>query len=147
MSFSTITTRPLALDSVLRPPLPQSRPLLRPEPLGPPLSETPLSETQPVPPTQAQAAGFLPTEQWGYIQRFNAAMGQVKMETCSRCKERWFAMDLKGGVCHACFLRDKGGRTPFLMCEENEMDPGEVPAYVPQLTQVEELIIARSHVA
>ena len=68
------------------------------------------------------------------------------METCSRCKERWFAMDLKGDVCHACFLRDKGSKTPFLMSAENEMDPGDVPAYLPELTQVEEMIIARSHV-
>ncbi|EXU94546.1 hypothetical protein X797_012383 [Metarhizium robertsii] len=71
---------------------------------------------------------------------FNAAMGQVKMETCTRCKERWFAMDLKDGVCHACFLRDKGDKTPFLMSGENEMDPGELPAHLPELTQVEEMI-------
>jgi hypothetical protein len=32
------------------------------------------------------------------------------------------------------------------MSAENEMDPGEVPAYLPELTQVEEMIIARSHV-
>lgn len=68
------------------------------------------------------------------------------METCTRCKERWFAMDLKAEVCHACFLRDEGSRTPFLMSAENEMDPGDIPAHLPELTQVEEMIIARSHV-
>jgi hypothetical protein len=68
------------------------------------------------------------------------------METSSRCKERWFAMDLKGEVSHACFLRDKGKKTPFLMSTENEMDPGELPTYLPELTQVEEIIIALSHV-
>jgi hypothetical protein len=73
-------------------------------------------------------------------------MGRVGMETCGRCKERWFSMDLKGGICHACFLRDKGDKTPFLMTAENEMDPGEVPAHLPVLTQVEEMIIAQSHV-
>ena len=73
-------------------------------------------------------------------------MDQVNMASCSRCKERWFALDLKDGICHACFLRDKGNKTPFLMSSENEMDPGEVPAYLPELTQVEEMIIARSHV-
>jgi len=55
-------------------------------------------------------------------------------------------MDLKGGICHACFLRDKGSRTPFLMSTENEIDPGELPAHPPELTQIEEIIIARSHV-
>ena len=68
------------------------------------------------------------------------------METCLRCKERWFAMDLKGDVCHACLLRDRGNRIPFLMSADNEMDPGELPAYLPELTQVEEMTIARSHV-
>jgi hypothetical protein len=55
-------------------------------------------------------------------------------------------MDLKSEVCHACFLRDKGNKTPFLMSAENEMDLGELPAFLPELTQVEEMIIARSHV-
>ncbi|KIE03504.1 ATP-dependent DNA helicase PIF1, partial [Metarhizium majus ARSEF 297] len=104
------------------------------------------SETRSMPPTPPRDTGFLPTEQWGYIQSFNAAMGQIKMETCTRCKERWFAMDLKDGVCHACFLRDKGNKTPFLMSAENEMDPGELPAHLPELTQVEEMIIARCHI-
>jgi hypothetical protein len=67
------------------------------------------------------------------------------METCGRCKERWFKMDLKLSVCHACFLRDKANKMPFLMSAENEMDPGELPAHLPALTQVEEMIIAYSH--
>jgi len=73
-------------------------------------------------------------------------MEQVKMESYSRCKERWFCMDLKSDVCHRCFNRDKGKKTPFLMSAENEMDLGDIPAYLPELTQVEEMIIARSHV-
>jgi hypothetical protein len=32
------------------------------------------------------------------------------------------------------------------MSLDNEMDPGEVLAYLPALTQVDEMIIARSHV-
>jgi hypothetical protein len=68
------------------------------------------------------------------------------METCGRYKERWFAMDLKGQVCHACFLRDKRNQSLFLMSADNNMDPGELPAYLLELTQVEEIIIALSHV-
>src|SRR6195952_155722 len=109
---------------------------------------TVLPQTRPQPelPIQPPVAGFLPAEQWEYLQRFHTAMEEVKMETCSRCKESWFAMDLRGTVCHRCFLRDKRGQTPWLMSEENNMDPGEVPAYLPELTQIEEMIIARSHV-
>ncbi|KIX08777.1 uncharacterized protein Z518_03434 [Rhinocladiella mackenziei CBS 650.93] len=66
-------------------------------------------------------------------------MDQVKMETCSRCHARWFSMDLKNGICHACFLRDQGGKTPFLMSAENGMDTGERPPHLPALTQIEEM--------
>jgi hypothetical protein len=73
-------------------------------------------------------------------------MAAVEMETCGRCREHWFTMDLKDTVCHSCYLRDKGSQTPFLMSVDNEMNPGDVPAHLPVLTQVEEMIIARSHV-
>jgi len=38
---------------------------------------------------------------------FNAAIKEVRMGTCLRCKARWFAMNLKDATCHACLLRDK----------------------------------------
>jgi hypothetical protein len=61
-------------------------------------------------------------------------MERVKMESCSRCNERWFDIDLKSDVCHRCFNRDKGNKTPFLMSADNEMDLGEIPAYLLELT-------------
>jgi ATP-dependent DNA helicase PIF1 len=77
-------------------------------------------------------------------------MEAVQMETCQRCQERGFSMDLKEGVCHRCFLRDTDNRrqpvTPFLMSADNNMDPGIVPSHLPELTQVEEMVIARAHV-
>jgi hypothetical protein len=51
-------------------------------------------------------------------------------------------MNLKDETCHACFLWDKGNKTPFLMSADNEMDLGEIPAYLLELMQVEEMIIA-----
>jgi hypothetical protein len=35
---------------------------------------------------------------------------------------------------------------PFLFSADNELDPGDVPAHLPVLTQIEEMVIARSHV-
>jgi hypothetical protein len=55
-------------------------------------------------------------------------------------------MGLRNETCDACFLRDKGSQSPFLMSTDNEMDPGELPAHLLELTQVEEMIIAQSHV-
>jgi hypothetical protein len=57
-------------------------------------------------------------------------MNQVEIETCSRCKERWFAIDLKNRVCYACFLRDKGKKSLYLISVENQIDPGDMLAYL-----------------
>src|SRR5271154_219177 len=135
------TKAPTCLNPSILPPNPVEAPPV-PAETHP---EAPIPTPTP-PPIQPQAPGFLPADQWTSIQNFNKAMEQVKMESCIRCKERWFCMDLKNDVCHRCFNRDKGNKTPFLMSADNEMDPGEVPAHLPELTQVEEMIIARSHV-
>jgi hypothetical protein len=55
-------------------------------------------------------------------------------------------MSLRYKICHACFLRDKRNQSPYMISVENEMDPGDILAYLLELTQVEEIIIARSHV-
>ena len=47
-------------------------------------------------------------------------------------------------MCRRCFLKDKD-KEPFLMSDDNDMDPGEVPAHLPALSQVEEMLIARVH--
>jgi hypothetical protein len=73
-------------------------------------------------------------------------MSTIKMEECSQCNARWFDMQLKDGICHSCLLKDKGGQTLYFFSADNEMDPGIVPAHLPALTQIEEMVIARSHV-
>ncbi|KAN0083313.1 hypothetical protein V8E54_002401 [Elaphomyces granulatus] len=45
-------------------------------------------------------------------------------------------------VCRRCFLKDKD-KEPFLMSDDHDMDPSEVPAHLPALSQVEEMLIAR----
>jgi hypothetical protein len=59
-------------------------------------------------------------------------------------------MDLKDSVCHQCFLRDTDNRkqpvTPILMSAENNMDPGVVLSHLPELSQVEEMVIVRAHI-
>jgi ATP-dependent DNA helicase PIF1 len=77
-------------------------------------------------------------------------MEDIQIETCQRCQERGFTMDLKDSVCRRCFLQDTDNRkqpvTPFLMSADNHMDPGVVPSHLPELSQVEEMVIARAHV-
>jgi len=82
-------------------------------------------------------------------QTFLKALDEVQMTACSRCKERWFDMKLKEGVCHRCERHDADNRRRggvYLWSAENDMDPGEVDASLPVLTQTEEMLIARVHV-
>jgi hypothetical protein len=55
-------------------------------------------------------------------------------------------LKLKDGICHNCALKDKRGQRPYLFSVENNIDPGVVPAHLPALTQIEEMVIARSYV-
>ena len=73
-------------------------------------------------------------------------MNQVKIEAYGWCKEQWFAIDLKGQVCHTCFLQDKQNQSLFLMSADNNIDLGELLACLPELTQVKKMIIAWSYV-
>ena len=56
-------------------------------------------------------------------------------------------MDLLNGICGACMRRDRNlqGEEPFLFSKENNMDPGVVPGCLRDLTQMEEMIIAKAH--
>ena len=76
------------------------------------------------------------------------------METCSCCKERWFQIGLvmEGdniGICKAC-IKDansfKDPTLPSLFGESNGFDLGPIPGFLPILTVVEELLIARVYV-
>jgi hypothetical protein len=50
-------------------------------------------------------------------------------------------MKLKLSIYYKCLQRDKGGQSPFLISTINELDPGDVPAYLLELLQVKEIII------
>jgi hypothetical protein len=75
-------------------PLPLNLPIeLPPLPPNPPTEPRPQAPVTALPPTEP--TGFLPTDEWRRIQDFNQAMAAVRMETCQRCQEHGFSMDLK----------------------------------------------------
>ena len=82
------------------------------------------------------------------LKRFWTALETEQMEYCHRCREQWFDMCLKDGICKRCISRDKIRRPdePYFFSHENRLDFGVVPAHLPQLTQVEEMLIARVYV-
>jgi hypothetical protein len=108
------------------------RPLLS---IQPPVS--PVQPPQPPPPDT-----FIPTDQWQTITEFHTHVSTIKMEKCTRCNAHWFDIQLKDGICHSCLLKDKGRQTLYFFSADNEMDLGIVPAHLPALTQIEEMVIA-----
>lgn len=87
---------------------------------------------------------FTPQD-WQYLQSFHNALDELTLETCDRCNECWFDMGIgQEGVCARCLWADEDQET-FLYGIENRMDPGCLPD-LPELTQVEEMLIARVHV-
>lgn len=90
---------------------------------------------------------LLSEEQWQYIKNFHADMDRIQMETCIRCKEKWFDMKLnRERVCMKCIMVQKRKPMPYVYGEGNAMDPGEMPHGLQPLTQVEEMLVARAHV-
>jgi hypothetical protein len=55
-------------------------------------------------------------------------------------------MELRYRIYYNCILRDKIGKTVFLVSVENLMDPGKIPDYLPELSVVEEIIITRTYI-
>lgn len=126
-----------------------------------------VSEAQPLPgalhtPSQHSTdhnipSGPLTQQQWALVNDFQTALHSESMETCSRCNERWFRIKLatRGnttGICAQCRIKDKAedqkpnpaDRTYFYG-PRNNMEPGEVPSFLPELTQVEEMLISFVH--
>ncbi|KAH7461027.1 hypothetical protein FOMA001_g19398 [Fusarium oxysporum f. sp. matthiolae] len=82
------------------------------------------------------------------LEAFWTELENDRMEHCARCQETWFDMGLKDGVCKRCMAKDKNKKEdePLFFSAENQLDFGSVPAFLPQLTRIEEMLIARVHV-
>jgi hypothetical protein len=92
----------------------------------------------------------LTPQDWQYLRRFHALIEEKqRMGTCGRCRERWFDMGLDDNdICARCRRVDKtcSDSDPGLYSAENYMNPGHLLTSLPQLTSVEEMLIARVHV-
>jgi uncharacterized protein DUF6570 len=94
---------------------------------------------------------FIPPEDWKLLENFHDELDKHQMEYCG---EKWFDMKLKvhkrwpEAICHKCWTKDQKIQDgdDFFFSAGNNMDPGAVPPYLPALSQVEEMVIARAHV-
>ncbi|KAE8853230.1 hypothetical protein HRS9122_00222 [Pyrenophora teres f. teres] len=82
------------------------------------------------------------------LQDFHTKLDSEKLETCTRCYERWFHMGLNDdSVCKSCVKADAGLEEdePYLYSAVNDLDPGPREADLEPLTQIDEMLIARVH--
>lgn len=85
-------------------------------------------------------------QHWAYVQPWLAYLDKQQMSFCQRCKELWFNIKEVDGICQRCILKD-GEQTLHLYSLQNHMDPGDVPSWLPELTAIEQLLIAPIHIS
>jgi helitron helicase-like protein/uncharacterized protein DUF6570/PIF1-like helicase len=87
----------------------------------------------------------LSQREWALLKSFHKKLREAQLETCVRCRERWFHQRINSdGVCRCCVKVDKN-QDVFLFGPQNNMQPDPAPD-LPELTQVEEMLISRTHV-
>jgi hypothetical protein len=62
----------------------------------------------------------------------------VVKESCNLCHEEWFDLDVINGICAHC---RKGSKFQPV----NNMYPGDGASHLPELTQMEEMLISPVH--
>ncbi|KAJ7770380.1 hypothetical protein B0H14DRAFT_2273408, partial [Mycena olivaceomarginata] len=102
------------------------------EPLNPPLIP-PI----PPPPVGLMTQPAVSATDKLLMDRVRLEWMKIEMQTCNSCNERWFDLDVKEGKCDKCRKRLK-------FHAGNQMDPGPA-ANLPNLTQIEEMIISPVH--
>ncbi|KAJ7226743.1 hypothetical protein GGX14DRAFT_510310, partial [Mycena pura] len=66
---------------------------------------------------------------------------EIRLEACNSCHEKWFDLGVQNDKCRKC----SNAKTTTKFCAANGMDPGAIPVHLPQLTQMEEILISPVH--
>lgn len=93
-----------------------------------------------------QSAGPLEEQKFAQesMAKFHLKQEQWQHKQCTICKEQWpvrTRLSMQPYICLRC-QRDK--TVPKLYSADNDMDPGELPACLEGMTQIEEMLIARA---
>jgi len=74
------------------------------------------------------------------LKKFRNKMDNIKHVICPVCNESCPSIVLVNGKCRWCHSKKMSNR----FSEENNMDPGEVPEELQDLTEIEEMLIAKA---
>lgn len=73
------------------------------------------------------------------IQNFRTKMDNIQYNLCPICQEQIPSMVLVKGMCRRCNMEKDTKK----FSKDNDMDPGEVPEELQELTEIEEMLIAQ----
>jgi len=114
---------------------------IHPDPLlndnnPPPQSQEP-EPAQP-PPITFDDTSAISAEDKTLLNNCRERLMAISMETCDLCHEEWFDLKVQGGICEKCRKSSKWQPS-------NNMYPGPGANHLPELTQMEEMLISPVH--
>ena len=74
------------------------------------------------------------------LKKFRGKVDKFEHTLCPTCNESFPSIVLVRGECRRCYSEKK---SPKKFSSENNMDPGEVPDELQDLTEIEKMLIAR----
>ena len=75
------------------------------------------------------------------LSKFRTEVNKLQYEICPACNERFPSITLVIGMCRCCY-NDKNDIKKFSAA--NNMDPGDVPKELKDLTEIEEMLISQT---
>ena len=74
-------------------------------------------------------------------EKFDKSCSKIKWNSCQSCQRSFPGLVIKNDKCSSC----NNILTKELFTQENNMDPGEIPEELQNLTDIEQLLIAQVH--
>ncbi|CAG8741528.1 5472_t:CDS:2, partial [Rhizophagus irregularis] len=87
----------------------------------------------------SESSGSIQTSDRKLLRKFRSTISNFTNKLCNKCNERFPSITLIGNECRRCHLEG----SPKKFSTENNMDPGEVPQELQDLTDIEEMLIAQ----
>jgi hypothetical protein len=103
----------------------------------PPVNNHNLVPPPPVPPP-IDPLSAVSSEDKILLENCQNKLMYIVMEICDLCHEEWFDLKVENGVCENCW---KGSKFQ----PSNNMYPGDGASHLPELTQMEEMLISPVH--
>ena len=100
--------------------------------------EPPLANADQPPLATIDGTSAVSAEDKALLDKCRERLMAISMESCDLCHEEWFDLKVEDGVCEKCRKSSKWQPS-------NNMYPGPGASHLPELTQMEELLISPVH--